>query len=293
MSIFKPMTPCFAFKIITPKKYILNGLWLGSKRPKRVIIWVHGLGSSMFSKLKIANELVDTNTAVVAFNNRGHDTIAHHVGKFFKKALRGGAAHEVFTDCADDIQGAINFARRQGVKAIYLAGHSTGCQKSVYWAHKKGKGVKGIILMAPMSDYAAEVKISGKAKIARALIHARKLVRSGYPHELIPEKIWPGSLLVDAQRFISLYSGEGAEEIFTYWNSNKNPRTLKSVTIPLLVLLAEKDEYADRPAKQIATWFEKYLSKPRQRVIIVPKVRHSFKRGEVIVARAIKRFIEG
>src|SRR3989338_10849106 len=136
----KQMRECRVAEIVTPKRVLLNGLWFGAKRPNRVIIWVHGLGSSVFSKLGIVEKLVDKNTAVISFNNRGHDKVSRiaRVGeKRIGKTILGGGAHEVFTDCVDDIQGAINFVRRAGVKNIYLAGHSTGCQKSIYWAGKK------------------------------------------------------------------------------------------------------------------------------------------------------------
>lgn len=284
------MRPCHVIEIVTPKKVLLNGLWLGPKRAKRVVVWVHGLGSSMFSKLSLAEHLVDSQTAILMFNNRGHDKVAA-ISTTGKRRIRGGAAHEVFTDCVDDIQGAINFAKKAGAKSIYLAGHSTGCQKSVYWGAKKGKGVKGIILLAPMSDYAAEVKISGKAKISRALLRARKLAASGRRSELLPENVWEGSLLADAQRFVSLYSGAGAEEIFTYWDQQKNPKTLRSMCIPTLVLLAENDEYADRPAAEIASWFERH-AKRSDVITIVPKVKHSFKGREGAVVAAVRAFIK-
>ncbi len=288
------MTPCFAVEIVTPKKVRLYGLWLGSKRPKRVVIWVHGLGSSMFSKLYLAEHLIDRETAVLVFNNRGHDKVSRLMRageKKIGKTSLAGAAHEVFTDCADDIQGAVTFAKRQGVKTIFLAGHSTGCQKSTYWAYKNagGRGVKGIILLAPMSDYAAAVVQHGKAKLARIASLARALVKRGKKHQLLPESIFAGA--DDAQRTLSLYSGEGAEEIFTYWDAQRNPIALKSVQTPLLVLLAEKDEYADRPAKNIAEWFGRHL-RQTGRVKIIPKVTHGFKGGEKEVAREMRIFVK-
>src|SRR6185503_13723544 len=101
----------------TPKRALLYGYWIGPLRPKRVIVWTHGLGSSMFSKYKIGKMLATDQTAVLMFNNRGHDKIAS-----FQKGTsyqRGGAAHEVFADCVDDIQGAINFVRKQGSPRIF------------------------------------------------------------------------------------------------------------------------------------------------------------------------------
>ncbi len=284
-------------EIITPQKAILNGLWCGPssdkatkgkpKKPKRVIVWVHGLGSSMWSKLGIVEKLVDSTTAVLVFNNRGHDVVAR-ISTTGKKRIQGGAAHEVFTDCVDDIQGAVNLAKQSGAKEIFLAGHSTGCQKSVYWASKK-RGVRGIILLAPISDYSAEVKLRGNKRVVRAALAARALVGRGKKHTLLPENIWHETL--DAQRFLSLYTGKGAEEIFTYWNPAVNPRTLKSVKIPLLTLLAESDEFADRPAKKIEDWFLKYAKK-QDATHVISRVAHSFSGGESRVARLIRDWMK-
>src|SRR3989344_6377603 len=282
------MRPCFQIEIVTPKKFVLNGLWFGSKKPKRVIVWVHGLGSSMFSKLGIVDQLVDKETAVVMFNNRGHDKIAS-VRRTNGTYVKAGAVHEVFTDCVDDIQGAINFAKKQGAKSIYLAGHSTGCQKAVYWASKKGRGVKGVVILGPMSDYYAELVAQGKKAIKKGADHARAYAKKGRGGVMLPEDVWRWPWIADAQRFLSLYSGNSAEEIFTYWDVSKNPRTLKSVRVPVLVMLAEKEEFSDIPAKEIAAWFEEHLYTGE--VVIVPKVGHSFKGGEKKVAAHIRSFI--
>jgi len=282
------MRPAFVVEIVTPKKYILNGLWFGPKKPKRVIVWVHGLGSTMFGKLGIADHLADNETAVLVFNNRGSGTVAR-VGRVKGKSIQGGSAHEVFTDCVDDIEGAVRFARRAGAP-VWLAGHSTGCQKSAYWASKKGKGVKGIILLGPMSDYASERMSQGPAALRRAEKVAREYVLRGQKHLLLPENVWRWPWTADAQRFISLYSGDSAEEIFTYWDAKRTPKTLRSVKLPTLVLLAENDEYADRPAKKIAAWFETHIRAPH-RVVVIPRVPHSFRGGERAVATAIKRWI--
>ncbi|MDP2649199.1 MAG: alpha/beta fold hydrolase [Patescibacteria group bacterium] len=287
------MTPCHLVQITTPKKCLLNGLWFGNKRPKRVVVWVHGLGGSLFSRQSIIELLTDNETAVLTFNNRGHDNIASlsRVGKRkVGRILRAGAAHEVFTDCVDDIQGAINFAKKTGVKNIYLAGHSTGCQKSVYWAseNKGGKGVKGIILLGAVSDYSAEMKLQGKRRMERATSAARSLVRRGKKHSLLPENMWHETL--DAQRFLSLYTPDSREEIFTYSQPKKTPRALRSVKVPILVLWAQKEEFADRPAKAILAWFGRHL-KPEDRTVLILRTGHLFKGGEKAVVKEIRKFM--
>ena len=287
------MRVCYAVEIITPKKYFLRGLWFGSKTPKRTVVWVHGLGSSMFSKLSTVEKLIDKETAVLMFNNRGHDKIsrlARTNERKISKTHLAGAAHEIFTDCVDDIQGAVNFARRQGMKNVFLAGHSTGCQKSIYWASrtKGGRGVKGIILLGPTSDWAGETMLQGRQKIRTVTAVARSLVRRGKKHELLPPGLWHEVL--DAQRFLSLYTPNSVEEIFSYAQPTKNPRTLESVRIPILVLWAEKDEFSDQPPQEVAEWFGTHTQKGK--IIVLPRTGHLFRGAEVRVARTIRQWMK-
>src|SRR5580693_8208026 len=165
------MTPAHVVRITTPKKYVLNGLWYGPRRPQKLIIFIHGLTGSTFSMQGLTKTIADTKTAVLIFNNRGFEQVAEVKRKKGAKTeyLRAGAAHEIFTDSADDIQGAIDLAKRMRIKNIYLAGHSTGCQKAYYWAskNKKKKTVKGIFLLGPLSDYAIAVEDDRKGALAR------------------------------------------------------------------------------------------------------------------------------
>lgn len=282
------MIPCHVAQIKTPKKYLLNGLWFGPAKPRAVIIWVHGLTSSAFSKLGIVEKLVTEDTAVLTFNNRGHDTVTR-VGREDKKSPDGfryeviGGAHEKFTDCVDDIQGAIDLAKKQGVRQIFLAGHSTGCQKSIYYQAQMGRKspVRGIILLAPISDYASNLFLETNKKRLRADIErARMLVKRGKPHDAIRGR------REDAQRFLSLNTPDSAEEIFTYAHT-RTPRTLKKMHIPLLVFFAENDEYSDRPAHELAHWFAHETATASFRVEIVSRATHSFKGAEKYIANTI------
>jgi len=285
----KKTQACHVIEIVTPKKVLLNGLWFGPKKAKKVIIIVHGLTSSIFSRVPrdVPAYLVTKDTAVLSFNNRGHGIVS--VVRRKKGLIIAGSAHEVFTECVDDIRGAVNFARRTGAKKIYLAGHSTGCQKSVYYAHKLRKRslVDGLILLAPVSDYAAAVKDDRNGKLAKAVRLAKKLVRAGKPQELMPRSLLTPWSIDDAQRFLSLYTPDSTETIFSYEQPKKIPRTLKSVALPILVVWAQEDEYADRPAKEIIGWFERNTG-ANLGTFIVPRATHSFHGKEADVASAIK-----
>jgi len=289
------MRPAHIVEIETPKKYSLNGLWFGPKKPTRVIIFVHGFTGSLFSMRHVRDALLDSNTAFLAFNNRGFGNVNSVKRKAGKKlrSVTAGAAHEVFTDCVDDIDGAVTFARKTGARNIYIAGHSTGCQKAAYWASKnKNTGkVRGLIFLGPVSDYADAVKNHKKQDLRRATRYAKKLILAGRKHELLPASILGRWSLSDAQRFVSLYTPDSVETIFCYEQKDKIPQTLYRVQLPILVLWAEKDEYADRPAKEIAAWFENNIRAPHS-VVVVPRVTHSFKGGEGITAGAIRKFMK-
>lgn len=286
------MTPCFITHFTTPTGVNLSGLWFGEKEAETVYIIVHGLGSSMFSNHELFLPLVSRNNSVFFFNNRGHDTITRikKIDNRRKKGYRSilaGKAHEVFTDCADDIAGAITEVERIKPKKIILLGHSTGCQKIVYYlAKKRDKRVSQIILLSPMSDYAG-IKHSISSENLKDLQKiAQTLVQSGNLHTLLPQTIWPA--VDDAQRFLSLATSTSPEELFPYSHSERKPTELQKITIPILVILAEKDEFRDRSVKKIAAWFDRTIKAPHK-VIIISNANHSFSGYEKEVTETIRK----
>ncbi len=281
-------------KIETPKKFLLNGLFFGSEKAENVFIYLHGLGGTLFGQVELAKKIVDKNNSVLVFNNRGNGVISK-VYQFDKKnkkykSHKVGMAHEVFTDCVDDIEGVIQYVKMLGNKNIFLMGHSTGCQKSVYYLAKNQKSaVKGVLLLAPMSDFADTFAFTDRKIYNKAVSFANKLIEKGKPHELLPEKIWPYT--IDAQRFISLFTADSVEEIFSY-ASNKNPKLLKSVKLPKLVVLAENDEYKDREILEISDWFSGNLEGNNAEISIVKNAPHNFQGNIDEVSMIIKSWIK-
>jgi pimeloyl-ACP methyl ester carboxylesterase len=289
---------CEVIDIITPQKIVLNGLLFGPNRASTGFIYIPGLSGNVFSKLDMVAFLAGKNFLVLSLNTRGHDKVTRmkKLDKRTKKgyqSIRAGGAHEVFTDCKDDLAGAVKFMLDHKVKNIYLVGHSTGCQKSVYYLAygKYREKVKGVILLCPMSDYAAAVKEYGEQKLKKIGSLARQMVRTGHGHSLLPLSLWSG--YDDAQRFLSLYTPNSAEEIFSYVDKNKNPKTLLKVKQPLLVVLAGQDEYQDRPTKQIANWFYIYLQNKKSLLAIFPAAKHSLSGFEKDIVKKIHQWIEG
>jgi len=282
--------------IITPKKYILNGLWFGSGQPQKLFIFVHGLTANAFSNHDLVVPLAGKGAAAMTFSNRGHDIIATiypvdkkseappphgrgvlgYVSKKGCKSIIAGMAHEVFTDCVDDIQGAVHFARSRGVKNIYLVGHSTGCQKIIYYLAraKPISAIKGAVLLCPLSDYSSAKKFTNPRVLGRATKIARELVKQKRPHELLPGNAWPD--IIDAQRFLSLYTPDSKEEMFTYARPNVIPKTLHQIKVPILTVLAEKDEYGDIQPSAMLDWFKGHIMAADASFAVVKDALHDF-----------------
>jgi pimeloyl-ACP methyl ester carboxylesterase len=282
--------------IVTPKKYELNGLWFGGKNPRRAVIFVHGLASSAFGNQELLVPLASEDMAVVYFSNRGSYKVSG-VKKIDLRKKKGysrlvaGETFEIFGDCVDDLQGVVNLAKDRGVKEIYIVGHSTGSQKNVYYLSQRNKqqDVRGVILMAPMSDYAGAIKFDENGQLERVTKIAKRLVDEGKPQNLLPLDEWPA--MHSAQRFLSLYTPESSEEIFCYGQPGKLPKTLRKIRIPTLVILAGKDEYRDRPMKQLAKWFEKNVKAGDKQIEVINNAPHNFYKFETKVVDIIKDWI--
>ncbi len=276
----------------TPDKLSLQGIWLGAPRAKTVYIFVHGLYSNLFSQSATAQLLSEApQTASFLFNNRGNGYVSK-LRQITKKKLAPaivGGSHEVFHDARYDIAGAVAFAKSRGAQRIVLVGHSTGCQKAVwYLAGKPAREVHSAVLLAPLSDYSG-VKEQFGARYAQIKRTAEALVKAGTPHTLLPARLSP--VPCDAQRWLSLYTPESDEEIFTY-ASGKSPKTLRKVKAPLLALFASSDEYADRPAEELAQWFRNARPKSPIDAYVVEAPNHGFSGAAELLAKIVRTWAQ-
>ncbi|MFC1649644.1 alpha/beta fold hydrolase [Patescibacteria group bacterium] len=290
------MRKCFAIEFETPKRYLLNGLWFGGDEAKKALVFVQGLGGTTFGLHDLVAPLASEETAVIYFGNRGHDKVAK-IKKINRRTKKGyeshlvGENHEVFTDCVDDIQGIVDFLRNKGVKDIHLVGHSTGCQKSIYFLSKprKQKFIRSVTLLCPISDYASVGLFTNKDELTRSIAEAQKMVEKGNAHDILPKDL--NLTGHDAQRFLSLYTPDSAEEIFTYAH-NKKPITLQKVKTPSFYVFAGSDEYNDRPTQEISKWFENNSKADNYKVSIIKNALHGFQEKEGEVNKVLRGWLK-
>ncbi|GIW59801.1 MAG: hypothetical protein KatS3mg087_0867 [Patescibacteria group bacterium] len=280
----------------TRQGVMLRGLWLGGVAAKKVIVFVHGLGGSLFSGYNYLSEIASEDTAVVLFENRGHDWVTRikvrdSGAKGGVGYISGGGAMEVFTDCVDDLMGVADFVRGQGAVEVYLVGHSTGCQKIVYALVNSDlqDRVSGVVLMAPMSDYAGSLAVMDREVLERAVMVGKEMVAGGRGMELLPAELGVG--IYSAQRFVSLNDIESAEEVFPYAFLKKEPIELKKISLNMRVILAEMDEHRDREMREIKSWFDEVVQSKDYRCVIVEGANHGFEGMEKSVQKIIEEFV--
>lgn len=275
--------PVLLTKIKTRDGITLDGIYV---RPKRkgntALIWVHGFTSRFSSGQTLVKELSHlcgkNNIGYFKFNNRGHDII--NKDGLGKNKLQGGA-FEKFEQAIFDIQAVIREARRLGYINIILAGNSTGANKALYYMYKRrNPSVKGLILLGPISDIAYDYKAFGKQIIRRRVAIAGKTKADN----LLPQKfgIW------SAQRYVSILEEGRPEDVFPYHNPNARWKELKSVRVPIAVILGSKDEYLDRKPEALLGIFKKNAIRSQSfSGIIIRGANHGFHKKERELAQRI------
>ncbi len=280
------MIPVILTRVKTRDDITLEGIIIPPKRKsKTALIWVHGLGSRFYSGQTITKEVSSAASKLgigyLNFNNRGHDTVNRDgIGK--KRNL--GRAFERFEDCVHDIRAVIREARRLGFKNIVLAGHSTGANKILYYLYKaKDRSVKGLCLIAGLSDISAVAKEIGMRKLRRRVKIVEKLARKN-PTALVPEKFG----LYSRARYLSLLQPGRNEDTFPYYDPRGSWRALKSIRAPVAVVIGAKDQYLDRPAKNLIEIFQKNAVRTKSfSGVIVKGANHGFIKKEKELAKVI------
>lgn len=282
------MIPVHLTSIKTRDGIILEGIAVLPKRKtKTALIWLHGLSSRFSSGQKVMQEVSNAcQHACIGyfkFNTRGHDVAFLANNKII------GGGFERFEDCVHDIHAMIRHARKLGFSDIILAGHSTGANKSLYYCHKtKDKSVKNLILLGAISDIVALRKKMGIKKFTKAYAIAKRLRKDS--KALMPTQYG----LFSARRFWSLCHIGEKEDVFPYYDNKRKWKVLKSIRMPVAVIIGSRDQYLDRaPASYLATFKRHALLTKRFHGIIIKNANHGFHRREKEVANEIIKCING
>jgi pimeloyl-ACP methyl ester carboxylesterase len=264
----------------------LNGfLTSGTRKPKRCIIFIHGMYGSAFSYLALSfAKNLPKDLALFSMNNRGQGVVSG-----FSKRVRGkrkrvmaGTGLERFEDSVFDIRGAINALSGMGYKNFVLCGHSTGCQKAVYYQYRMhDRRVKGIVLIAPCDDYNLNRRGLGSRHARMRRVCAR-MIRSGKGNTPVP-----GGSGLSAQRLDSLTNPKRIESrLFNYDGELKEFGSIKT---PILAVFGAKEEYTIKRVGRCLDLLEGKAGSKRFTSLLIPDANHAFDGKE----RELVKKVEG
>jgi hypothetical protein len=95
-----------------------------------------------------------------------------------------------------------------------------------------------------------------------------------------------------AQRYISLYRPGGAEDVFQYYRANARWTALRSVRLPIAAIVGDRDEFLDRPARDVIDAFRRNATRARSFTgAVVPRARHGFQGRERELADLLVRWM--
>lgn len=280
------MIPVYLTQIKTSDAVTLDGIVVVARKKDTALIWLHGLSSKFYGGQDLIAALsaacLKNNIGYFKFNTRGRDVVYRDGKKYF------GGGFEKFTDCVSDIQAMIQFAKKLGYKRTILAGHSTGANKALYYIYKtRDPAVKGIILAGPISDRAGAIQQRGIKKVDVGVKLAEELKKKKI--KLMP----PEYGIMGPERYISLYKSVTAEDVFPYHNPKAAWKELSSVRVPILTVVGGKDEYLDRPAKELIETFQNHAPLTKSFTgVSIKGANHGFEKKEKELAVTIIDWIK-
>ena len=256
---------------------MLSGLLsVPKRRPKVGVIHVHGIFSSFYrSRLAkaFARDFAKKGVALLNIETRGSSTMmgfAKGSGSKLRYFNMGGGV-EKFEDCVKDVDAAVRFMKRLGIKRIYLEGISTGAQKITYYAWKRPGKVRGVILLGAVDDYNLRRKELGR-KFRKAVALARAISKKD------PTGLLPPSYLgvhLTARRFLSFADPKNPEaRLFNY----DRPRLseLASLKIPVLSIFGSREQHAIKPPREMNSIIAMNCSSRLSRQLLIKGANHSF-----------------
>ncbi|HLD04576.1 MAG TPA: DUF1749 domain-containing protein [Candidatus Nanoarchaeia archaeon] len=257
---------------------LLTGFLYNPTHSKKGIIYLHGLGSSMvggpiWSLYAIAKK---ARIALLTFNNRGMGLV-NGFKKVNGKRLLAGASCERFVDCIKDVDGAIQYMKKQGFRKVVLLGHGTGCQKTAYYLlKKKNKLVKGLILLAPVDDLNCDKKLY-KKRYAILVKLCKNRVKKGKGNFPLLDPRFKPSKWYSPNRLLSVISESGVEA--NLFNYAKPLKVIRKIHLPILAIFGKKEEYAAIPPKDMLRMIKKEFKNKNSNTKLTPGT-NNFKGGE-------------
>jgi pimeloyl-ACP methyl ester carboxylesterase len=259
---------------------------------QRAIIWLHGLGGSVFESRRtnrLAQTFIDRGVAFFAFNNRGSGLVRR------AGTTLGGAAFERIRDCVADIDGAIRELWRRGYRDLTLAGHSTGANKIAAYDHYKPRNrVKRYVLLAGGDDTGLLYEQLGKRRFESMLTKSRAMIKARRGEELARNS---GSTMISWRSVYDMANPNGDYNVFPFMEAmrgvklSRRPfRFIRGIRKPSLYIYGDRDEYCFGDVARCVAILSEQVN-DRAELIILHDADHGFSGRESELATLIAEWV--
>jgi pimeloyl-ACP methyl ester carboxylesterase len=253
-------------------------LYEPARATKRAIIWLHGLGGSVFESRRtnlLAQTFIDRGIAFFPFNNRGPGLVRR------AGATLGGASFERIRDCVADIDGAIRELWRRGYRDLTLAGHSTGANKIAAYDHYKPHNrVKRYVLLAGGDDTGLLYEQLGKRRFESMLIKSRAMIKARRGDELAPRGVSP--MMMSWRSLYDVANPNGDYNVFPFMEAirgvrlSRRPfRFIRAIRKPSLYIYGDRDEYCSGDVPRCLAILSEHVN-DRAELIVMRDADHGF-----------------
>lgn len=267
----------------TPDNFRLEG-FLHNAKSKTALIHLHGMNGFFWSNIGLNIFDVCKKLEIGGFiiNTRGKGIVTKLKSTISKdKDVIFGTSFEIFEDCIHDINGAINFLKNKGYENFILSGHSTGCQKIIYYAlNETVSNIQGLICLAPGDDLNL---MRNEENFKKEFKYAKE----NYDSKVIFSSELGGSF--SAKRFYDLVKDDSTEgNLFNY---KSDLDYLKKIKIPILTIFGKDEEYALIPPQEMLNKISKnYMNNKSYTALI--SGNHGFTDGEEELKAEIEKWIK-
>ncbi len=253
-------------------------LYEPARASKRAIIWLHGLGASVFESRRtnlLAKIFIDRGIAFFPFNNRGSGLV-RRAGPSL-----GGASFERIRDCVADIDGAIRELWHRGYRDLTLAGHSTGANKIAAYDHYKSRNrVKRYVLIAGGDDTGLLYEQLGKRRFKAMLTRSRAMIKARRGEELAPRAVSP--MMISWRSLYDVANPNGDYNVFPFMEAmrgvklSRRPfRFIRAIRKPSLYIYGDRDEYCFGDVLRCVAILSEHVN-DRAELIVMRDADHGF-----------------
>ena len=259
-----------------------------SKKKDICVIITHGMCGTIIDNYFATvwgKVLTKSNIGLIYEHNRGH-SIENDLVSIDGTFKRYGCMYEIFEECLLDIDLAIKTAKKIGYKRIFLAGHSYGCNKTIYYYYKKKPDILGII-------FASAPDMVGIHKLLqpnfRSLLEEAKInIKSGNENKLLSALV-EDYMYMSSQTYYNWFNEKSNLDNLPVMGNSKNWYQFESINVPVLTFSGsnETDNYLHLDLlKDKAKKCKDFEYK------IIENTGHTYRSKELEIANLISDWVE-